>query len=73
MKVQDWSELDLESLQVIYDNQTEHLQMLLLKGVPWEDTKDLRDEIAQVSVQLYKHLNPHHFDNPAEKKNRRQH
>jgi hypothetical protein len=67
----NWWGLDTDVLTALYEAEKEKLKERLLDGVSWEDTREQRVVIAELSTILYKKLNPKYFTNPAEKANRR--
>ena len=67
----DWWGLDTDVLTALYEAEKEKLKERLLEGVSWEETREQRVVIAELSTILYKKLNPKYFTNPAEKASRR--
>jgi len=64
-----WS-LDTEVLNALYENEKENLKERLLKGIAWDDTKDQRLKVAELSAMIYKKLSSRQFSHPAEQNGR---
>ena len=63
---QNLSELNLESLKALYDEENEKLQARLLSGAVWEEVKEERDNITELSIALHRKFTALHALNPAE-------
>ena len=64
-----WS-LDTDVLNALYENEKEKLKEKLLKGTAWDDTKEQRVKVAELSAMIYKKLSSRQFSHPAEKNGR---
>jgi hypothetical protein len=62
----NFSELNLESLKALYDKENERLQTRLLSGALWEEVKEERHTITELSIALHRKLTELHALNPAE-------
>lgn len=62
----DFIHLDLNSLSLLYEKETEELKHALLNGTPWEETKEQRFRITEISIALHQKLQFTHGANPAE-------
>ena len=60
------SELNLENLRALYDEENEKLQARLLSGALWEEVKEERENITELSIALHRKLTALHALNPAE-------
>jgi hypothetical protein len=58
--------LDIETLKEIYTVENDKLQKALLNGSRWEDMKEQRSTVTEISIMIHKRLYPNFFDNPAE-------
>ena len=63
--------MDLEQLQALYQEEARQLETRLLSGTSWEDVRDSRRRVGELSTIIYKKLNPAHFDHPAEQARRK--
>jgi hypothetical protein len=63
----DLWQMDIEQLQILYRDENKELEKRLLSGTLWEEVRDLRHRIGELSTVIYKKLNAAHFDHPAEK------
>ena len=50
----DWWGLDTDVLTALYEAEKEKLKERLLEGVSWEETREQRVVIAELSTILYK-------------------
>jgi hypothetical protein len=59
-----WSEMDTEALKMMYEQESAALKAALLKGTPWEDLREQRLKVTELSIALHKKLQS--SGNPAE-------
>jgi len=59
-----WNEFDADALKTMYDQESSALKTALLKGTSWEDLKDQRLKVTELSIALHKKI--HSSGNPAE-------
>lgn len=64
----NWSELNVDALEVLYENEASALRTALLNGASWEDVKDQRKKVTELSIALHKKI--HASANPAESTDR---
>jgi hypothetical protein len=62
----DLSHHDLESLEILYESENEELKARLLSGALWEEVKEQRLRITELSIALHKKLQSIKGANPAE-------
>ena len=55
----EWSTLDIAVMQTLYETKLQELNALLLSGVPWEDLRDKRHEVTQLSIHLSRRKTAH--------------
>ena len=48
-----FSELDLDSLKIIYDEEVHSLKQRILNGESWEALQEQRDQLLQLSEAMY--------------------
>lgn len=60
----NWDELDAESLKKMYNAESAKLKDALLNGSSWEETRDQRRKVTELSIALHKKM--HSSENPAE-------
>ena len=70
MKKDLW-QLDIETLRLLYREEERLLEQKLLNGATWEELREERRRIGELSTILYKKSNPGHFGNPAENASRK--
>lgn len=70
MKKDLW-QLDIEKLKMLYREEERQLEERLLAGATWEELREDRKRIGELSTIIYKKLNPGHFGNPAENASRK--
>jgi hypothetical protein len=58
--------LDLETLKKLYTVENSKLQEALINGSKWEDMKEQRTTVTELSIMIHKRMYPNFFDNPAE-------
>lgn len=63
-----WNEYDVDELRAMYDLEYSRLKNDLLKGVQWEDLKEQRQKVTELSIALHKKI--HTSTNPAESADR---
>jgi hypothetical protein len=59
------SSLDLLTLKAMYEAEAEKLSSALLNGATWEETREQRKEVTELSIALHKMRFPQP-QNPAE-------
>lgn len=59
-----WRDLDLNALKALYEAESAKLKKALSGGSSWEDTKEQRKKLMELSVALRQKINI--SDNPAE-------
>ena len=64
----NWNDLELEALRVLFERETARLQNSLLSGCSWEEVKDQRQKVTELSIILHKKLSS--STNPAESTDR---
>ena len=57
---------DFDSLRTLYEKENEELKTRLLNGALWEEVKDQRLRITELSIALHKKLKTIKGSNPAE-------
>ena len=62
----DFSHHDLESLKTLYEKESEELRTRLLSGALWEEVKDQRLRVTELSIALYSKLPLEAKGHPAE-------
>ena len=62
----DLPDYDIDSLKALYGKENEILQARLLSGETWEDLKDQRQKVTEISIALHKKFTALHSLNPAE-------
>ena len=62
----DLSHHDLDSLRTLYERENQELRTKLLNGALWEEVKDQRLRITELSIALDKKLQSKSGANPAE-------
>lgn len=62
--------LDLDGLRQLYQEEKRVLEERLLAGMSWEEVKEERRRIGELSKIIYKRSNPAQFGNPAENASR---
>jgi hypothetical protein len=62
----DLSHFDLESLRTLYEKENEDLKAKLLNGALWEEVKEQRIRITELSIALHSKLQSIKGANPAE-------
>jgi hypothetical protein len=60
----EWNEFDVDSLKAMYDQEAAALKSALLKGTSWNDLKEQRQIVTELSIALHKKI--HSSSNPAE-------
>jgi hypothetical protein len=60
------SDYDIDSLKALYEKENEVLQTRLLSGEAWEEVKDQRQKVTEISIALHKKFTALHSLNPAE-------
>jgi hypothetical protein len=68
--MQNLWKMELATLERLRQQEQNKLNQLLLAGIEWENTREVRDAIAELDVVIYKRMNARFFFNPAEKKTR---
>lgn len=63
-----WNELDLDTLKTMYEQESSNLKAALLQGTSWNDLKDQRLKVTELSIALHKKI--HATGNPAESADR---
>lgn len=63
-----WNELDVDTLQTLYEQETGNLKSALLNGTPWEELREQRQKVTELSIALHKKI--HTSTNPAESTDR---
>jgi hypothetical protein len=58
-----WNEFDADALKTMYDQESAALKSALLRGTPWEDLREQRLKVTELSIALHKKI---HSGNPAE-------
>lgn len=64
----NWNELDLDSLKLMHEKESSNLRTALLNGATWEEVKDQRKRVTELSIALHKKINA--SGNPAESTDR---
>ena len=49
----DLSNLELETLKAMYKRENADLTTMLLDGAPWDETKEQRKKVTQISIALH--------------------
>jgi hypothetical protein len=60
------SDYDVDSLRTLYERENENLKTQLLNGAQWEDVKELRFRITELSIALSRKIKSIQGANPAE-------
>lgn len=63
--------MDIEKLRMLYREEERQLEEKLLAGNTWEELREERKRIGELSTIIYKKLNSDHFGNPAENASRK--
>jgi hypothetical protein len=63
---QDLSTYDLDSLKALYEKENEVLHARLLNGELWEEVKEQRQKVIELSIAYHKKLRSTKGANPAE-------
>ena len=53
--------LDVKSLKEIYSRESQLLKEALLKGASWEDVKEIRRKVTELSILIHKKTSPDLF------------
>jgi hypothetical protein len=64
----NWNELDADNLKALYEKESLGLRTALLNGATWEEVKDQRQRVTELSIALHKKINT--SGNPAESTDR---
>lgn len=64
----NWSELDLNTLRALFEEESANLKTALLSGCSWEEMRDQRKKVTELSIALHKKLST--SGNPAESTDR---
>ena len=59
-----WNEYDVDTLRTMYDRESGALKAALLKGTIWEDLREQRLKVTELSIALHKKIQS--SGNPAE-------
>lgn len=59
-----WNDLDADTLKTMYEQESSKLKASLLSGTSWDDLKDQRLKVTELSIALHKKT--HASGNPAE-------
>lgn len=59
-----WNELDVNVLRILYEKESAALKASLIKGTLWDDLKEQRQKVTELSIALHKKI--HSSKNPAE-------
>lgn len=70
MKIR-WHELDVNILKMLFEKEFFKLKEALLKGIAWDDLKEQRQKVTELSIALHKKI--YSSQNPAESAGRGQH
>ena len=62
----DFSRYELEGLKALYKKESDELKTRLLNGALWEDVKDQRLTVKELSMALYQKIQSIQGANPAE-------
>ena len=62
----DLSNYNLDSLRALYEKESEVLQSRLLNGELWDEVRDLRVRVTELSIALHQKLQSDKGANPAE-------
>ena len=57
--------LDLDALQVLYQEEAKRLNEELLAGATWDSMKEQKQKVTELAIVIHKKKYPLHF-NPAE-------
>lgn len=60
-----WNDLDVEALKMLYEQESLNLKAALLRGTSWNDLKDQRQKVTELSIVLHKKTHAA-TGNPAE-------
>lgn len=63
-----WNELDVDDLRILYEKEAAALKASLIKGTIWDDLKEQRQKVTELSIALHKKT--HSSKNPAESADR---
>ena len=63
-----WNELDVDALRTLYEQESSNLKGALLQGTSWDDLKEQRLKVTELSIALHKKI--HATSNPAESTDR---
>lgn len=63
------SSLDLHTIKAMYEKEAEELSSALLNGATWEETREKRKSVTELSIALHQKRNP--TGHPAEAFTRR--
>lgn len=64
-----WNEMDADGLRLMFEQESSKLKAALIKGVPWDDLKDQRQKVTELSIALHKKTHGA-SSNPAESTDR---
>ena len=54
-----WEDLDAEALKARYEDEQQQLTNALLRGAAWEEVKEKRDAVTELSILLYQRISRH--------------
>ncbi len=60
-----WNEFDVDTLRKLYEQESSSLKGALLQGISWNDLKDQRQKVTELSIILHKKIHAA-TGNPAE-------
>jgi hypothetical protein len=60
--------LDLDTIKILYEQESAKLKTALLNGLPWEELGDQRQKVTELAIALHKKINS--TPNPAESTDR---
>lgn len=63
-----WNDLELEALRALFEKETARLQNALLNGCSWEEVREQRQKVTDLSIILHKKISS--SINPAESTDR---
>ena len=68
-----WNDMDVDTIRSLYEQESSNLKAALLQGISWNDLKDQRQKVTELSIILHKKThgttaNPAEFGDRSEKR-----